>query len=44
MNKAVDIADFEECTVDGAHATDLGTYRIAHALAPVVDRILNRWW
>lgn len=37
-------ADFEECTVDGAHATDLGTYRIAHALAPVVDRILNRWW
>lgn len=37
-------ADFEECTVDGAHATDLGTYRIAHALAPAVERILNRWW
>lgn len=37
-------ADFEECTVDGAHATDLGTYRIAHALAPLVGRILNRWW
>lgn len=37
-------ADFEECTVDGAHATDLGTYRTAHALAPLVERILNRWW
>ena len=37
-------ADFEECTVDGAHATDLGTYRIAHALAPAVEHILNRWW
>lgn len=37
-------ADFEECTVDGAHATDLGTYRTAHALAPMVERILNRWW
>lgn len=37
-------ADFEECTVDGAHATDLGTYRTGHYLAPVVNRILNRWW
>lgn len=37
-------ADFEECTVDGAHATDLGTYRTAHALAPLVERILHRWW
>ena len=36
--------DFEECTVDGAHATDLGTYRLAHALQPVVERILGRWW
>jgi len=37
-------ADFEECTVDGAHATDLGTWRIAHALKPLVERILDRWW
>ena len=37
-------ADFDECTVDGAHATDLGSYRIAHALAPVIGRILHRWW
>ena len=37
-------ADFDECTVDGAHATDLGSYRIAHALAPVIERILHRWW
>ena len=37
-------SDFDECTVDGAHATDLGSYRIAHALAPVIDRILHRWW
>ena len=37
-------ADYEECTVDGAHATDLGTYRTAHALQPIVERILNRWW
>ena len=37
-------SDFDECTVDGAHATDLGSYRIAHTLAPVIDRILHRWW
>jgi len=37
-------ADFDACTVDGAHATDLGSYRIAHALAPVIERILHRWW
>lgn len=37
-------ADFEECTVDGAHSTDLGAYRIAHSLAPMVERILSRWW
>lgn len=36
--------DFDECTVDGAHANDLGSYRIAHNLQPVIERILNRWW
>ena len=37
-------ADFDECTVDGCHANDLGSYRIAHALAPMIERILHRWW
>lgn len=37
-------ADFDECTVDGAHFTDLGAYRYAHSLAPVIERILARWW
>ena len=37
-------ADFDEFTVDGAHATDLGNYHIAHNLAVPVERILNRWW
>jgi hypothetical protein len=32
--------DFEECGVDGVHQTDLGFYRIAHALAPAIRRIL----
>ena len=32
--------DFEECTVDGAHPTDLGFYRMAEALEPVVRRNL----
>lgn len=36
--------DYDEFTVDGAHATDLGNYHIAHNLAPLVERILNRWW
>ena len=35
-------ADFAECTVDGIHATDLGSYRFAHALAPLASDILNR--
>ena len=30
-----------ECTVDGAHATDLGFYQIARRMAPVIDRIIN---
>ena len=31
--------DFEECTVDGAHPTDLGFYRMAKALCPVVRQL-----
>jgi lysophospholipase L1-like esterase len=33
--------DFEECTVDGVHPTDLGFMRIANALTPVVRGILG---
>jgi lysophospholipase L1-like esterase len=33
--------DFEECTVDGVHPTDLGFLRIAEALTPVVRGILG---
>jgi hypothetical protein len=33
--------DFDECTVDGVHPTDLGFYRIAESLAPVIKKILN---
>jgi len=33
--------DFEECTVDGAHPTDLGFMRIANGLTPVVRGILG---
>jgi len=32
--------DFEECTVDGAHPTDLGFYRMAKALEPVLREML----
>ncbi len=32
--------DFYECTVDGAHPTDLGAYRIAEAMLPVIRQIL----
>ncbi len=32
--------DFYECTVDGGHPTDLGSYRIAEALLPVISGIL----
>lgn len=34
--------DFDECTVDGVHPTDLGFMRIADGLTPVIRRIL-RW-
>lgn len=33
--------DFEVCTVDGIHPTDLGFYRIAEVLLPVVENILD---
>lgn len=34
--------DYLECTVDGCHATDLGFYRMAHALYPEIARILAK--
>ena len=34
--------DPSECTVDGAHATDLGFYNIAHRMAPEIEHILAR--
>ncbi len=36
--------DFAECTVDGAHATDLGFYRMAHTTGPIIESILSKWW
>lgn len=33
--------DFDECTVDGAHPTDLGFMRIADKLTPVLEQILG---
>lgn len=35
-------ADATECTVDGVHVTDLGFYRMAQALEPVLRRLLFR--
>ena len=34
--------DFDECTVDGVHPTDLGFLRIADALEPVVKGLILR--
>jgi lysophospholipase L1-like esterase len=34
--------DETECTVDGVHATDLGFYRMAGALEPVIRKLLFR--
>lgn len=34
--------DFAECTVDGAHATDLGFYRMAHTTGPIIESILSK--
>ncbi len=33
--------DFEECTVDGVHPTDLGFKRIADGLAPVIAKLVS---
>jgi lysophospholipase L1-like esterase len=33
--------DYSECSVDGAHPNDLGFYRIAEALEPVIRNILK---
>ncbi len=33
--------DYHECTVDGSHPTDLGSYRIANALFKKIKQILN---
>ena len=32
--------DYDECTVDGVHATDLGFFRMAGKLAPVIQDLL----
>lgn len=34
--------DYDECTVDGSHPTDLGSARIADALLPVIEDILAK--
>jgi hypothetical protein len=33
--------DYFECTVDGSHPTDLGSYRIAEALGAAIEEILQ---
>lgn len=33
--------DFDECTVDGAHPSDLGFYRMAKGLEPIIRKILT---
>jgi len=33
--------DYDECTVDGVHPSDLGFFKIAGALHPVIEGILN---
>ena len=35
-------SDPSECTVDGCHATDLGFYKIAQNMAPVIENILTK--
>ena len=34
--------DYDECTVDGTHPTDLGSARIADALQVVIEDILAK--
>ena len=33
--------DYDECTVDGVHPNDLGSFRIADALRPAIESILS---
>ncbi len=33
--------DYDECTVDGVHPNDLGSFRIAEALEPVIEGMLT---
>ncbi|MDF2662007.1 MAG: hydrolase-type esterase, partial [Paenibacillus sp.] len=33
--------DYEECTVDGGHPTDLGFVRMAEGLAPTFRQLLK---
>jgi lysophospholipase L1-like esterase len=35
-------SDYDECTVDGVHPNDLGSLRIAFAMQPVIEGILNK--
>ncbi|MHB0935269.1 MAG: SGNH/GDSL hydrolase family protein [Armatimonadota bacterium] len=32
--------DYDECTVDGVHPNDLGFFKMAHGLAPVIQALL----
>lgn len=34
--------DYDECTVDGVHPTDLGSYRIANALLSSIESIISK--
>jgi lysophospholipase L1-like esterase len=34
-------ADFNECTVDGVHPTDLGFIRMAEQLNPVLKKYIH---
>ncbi len=35
-------ADFDECSVDGVHPTDLGFYRMAEKLEPAIRQLLRK--
>ncbi len=39
-NKLYGKIDFDECSVDGLHPTDLGFYRMSEALLPIIKKIL----
>ncbi len=34
--------DYDECSVDGVHPNDLGSFRIAKALEPVIESIITK--